>query len=129
MRRAFIVEDESDIDSIFPDEQPDGDGTRSLSTRCLSEIEPKPMAWLWPGRIPRGKLTIIAGNPGLGKDCHRHRFEQALVPACSGKQRVHRMRAGAIEGGPVRALAAQRHLAFRCCSKEGRLTACRSCSD
>lgn len=39
----------------------------SLATRCLSDIEAKPVRWLWPGRIARGKLTIIAGDPGLGK--------------------------------------------------------------
>jgi hypothetical protein len=39
----------------------------SLSTRRVSEIEAKPVCWLWPGRIARGKLTMIAGNPGLGK--------------------------------------------------------------
>jgi energy-coupling factor transporter ATP-binding protein EcfA2 len=25
------------------------------------------MSWLWPGRIARGKTTLLAGNPGLGK--------------------------------------------------------------
>jgi KaiC/GvpD/RAD55 family RecA-like ATPase len=39
----------------------------SLTTRRVSEIEAKPVSWLWPGRIARGKLTMIAGNPGLGK--------------------------------------------------------------
>lgn len=39
----------------------------SLTTRCLSDVEAKPVSWLWPGRIACGKLTIIAGNPGLGK--------------------------------------------------------------
>jgi len=39
----------------------------SLTTRCLSDVEAKPVRWLWPGRIARGKLTIIAGEPGLGK--------------------------------------------------------------
>lgn len=39
----------------------------SLAMRCLSGIEAKPVCWLWPGRIARGKVTIIAGNPGLGK--------------------------------------------------------------
>jgi hypothetical protein len=38
-----------------------------LITRRLSDIEPKPVSWLWPGRIARGKVSIIAGNPGLGK--------------------------------------------------------------
>ncbi len=39
----------------------------SLTTRCLSDVEAMPIRWLWPGRIARGKLTIIAGDPGLGK--------------------------------------------------------------
>jgi putative DNA primase/helicase len=39
----------------------------ALVTRRVSEIEAKPVSWLWLGRIPRGKLTIIAGDPGLGK--------------------------------------------------------------
>ena len=28
---------------------------------------PKPVSWLWKGRIPLGKVTSIAGDPGLGK--------------------------------------------------------------
>lgn len=39
----------------------------SLRTRRIVEIAAKPIEWLWPARIARGKLTIIAGNPGLGK--------------------------------------------------------------
>lgn len=38
-----------------------------MATRRLSEVAPEPIRWLWPGRIARGKLTVIAGNPGLGK--------------------------------------------------------------
>jgi len=33
----------------------------------LSEVEPEEIAWLWPGRIAIGKLTMISGDPGLGK--------------------------------------------------------------
>jgi putative DNA primase/helicase len=32
-----------------------------------SEIEAKPITWLWPNRIAIGKQTLIAGDPGLGK--------------------------------------------------------------
>jgi hypothetical protein len=32
-----------------------------------SEITPERVAWLWPGRIARGKHTCIAGEPGVGK--------------------------------------------------------------
>ena len=38
-----------------------------ILTRRLSDIDAKPVSWLWPGRIARGKVSIIAGNPGLGK--------------------------------------------------------------
>lgn len=33
----------------------------------MSHIERKPIQWLWDGRIPLGKLTILDGEPGLGK--------------------------------------------------------------
>lgn len=35
--------------------------------RCMSDIEPKPIRWVWPGIIARGKLTLFAGNPGTCK--------------------------------------------------------------
>ena len=33
----------------------------------LSQVKAEAVCWLWPARIPRGKLTIIDGDPGLGK--------------------------------------------------------------
>ena len=38
-----------------------------LVTRQLSQIVTQPVSWLWPGRVPRGKVTMLAGDPGLGK--------------------------------------------------------------
>jgi hypothetical protein len=35
--------------------------------RTLSTIEPERITWLWRGRLACGKLTLIAGDPGLGK--------------------------------------------------------------
>lgn len=34
---------------------------------ALSTVQPEHVRWLWPGRIPLGKLTILDGDPGLGK--------------------------------------------------------------
>lgn len=31
------------------------------------DIKPQAIDWLWPYQIARGKVSIIAGNPGLGK--------------------------------------------------------------
>ncbi len=33
----------------------------------LSEVKPERVEWLWDARIPLGKLTILDGDPGLGK--------------------------------------------------------------
>ena len=31
------------------------------------DIDPRPVGWLWQNRIPAGKFSILAGDPGLGK--------------------------------------------------------------
>ncbi len=33
----------------------------------LSDVEPEEIEWLWPERIPLGKLTVLVGDPGVGK--------------------------------------------------------------
>lgn len=33
----------------------------------LSNIAPTPVRWLWPQRIPLGKLTLLVGDPAVGK--------------------------------------------------------------
>lgn len=34
---------------------------------CMAEVDPEPVDWIWSGRLARGKLTLVAGDPGLGK--------------------------------------------------------------
>lgn len=34
---------------------------------CLADVEPRKVAWLWPGRIPLGRITLLVGRPGEGK--------------------------------------------------------------
>ncbi|MCH8164052.1 MAG: AAA family ATPase [Planctomycetes bacterium] len=43
-----------------------GEGPRPVMVR-LSDVQPEPVRWLWPGRIALGKVAIIVGDPGLGK--------------------------------------------------------------
>jgi len=45
---------------------PDAASVGLVLTRA-SDIEPEGVSWLWPGRIPLGKLTLLSGDPGLGK--------------------------------------------------------------
>ena len=37
------------------------------ATICLADIKAEPVNWLWQDRIALGKITLIAGDPGLGK--------------------------------------------------------------
>jgi putative DNA primase/helicase len=43
------------------------DQSPGVVMRCFADIEPEPLKWLWAGRIPLGKLTLLIGDPGLGK--------------------------------------------------------------
>jgi putative DNA primase/helicase len=38
-----------------------------LVMRCMADVQPEKIEWLWPGRIAIGKQTLIGGEPGLGK--------------------------------------------------------------
>ena len=33
----------------------------------MDDVQAEALEWLWPGRVPLGKVTLIAGDPGLGK--------------------------------------------------------------
>lgn len=33
----------------------------------VCDVQPELVRWLWPGRIALGKLTLLCGDPGLGK--------------------------------------------------------------
>ena len=41
-------------------------GTKKKITvfRCLKDVESKNIEWLWKERFPKGKHSIVAGNPG-----------------------------------------------------------------
>lgn len=39
----------------------------SVMLTRASDIIPEAIKWLWPGWLPQGKLTLLAGSPGTGK--------------------------------------------------------------
>jgi hypothetical protein len=39
----------------------------SPSARAVADLAPQPVTWLWPGRFPAGKLSLLMGDPQLGK--------------------------------------------------------------
>jgi len=51
-----------------PEKKPEpGDPAPERIIYRASEVTPREVVWLWPGRIPCGKLTTFAGLGGLGK--------------------------------------------------------------
>ncbi len=40
---------------------------RQLTLTSAADVQARPVRWLWPGYIPMGKITVLAGAPGLGK--------------------------------------------------------------
>jgi putative DNA primase/helicase len=48
---------------------------KRLALRPLSQIVAAPIEWVWDGVIPRGALTLLTGEPGVGKS----RFVAELV--------------------------------------------------
>jgi putative DNA primase/helicase len=40
---------------------------RIVKIRCGADIKPLAVDWVWPGWLPAGKLTILAGAAGTGK--------------------------------------------------------------
>ncbi len=40
---------------------------RTLVCVCASDVTPKSTEWFWPGRIARGKQTMVGGDPEAGK--------------------------------------------------------------
>ncbi len=38
-----------------------------IETIQLSDVEGKAIQWFWPNRIPAGMLSLLVGNPGVGK--------------------------------------------------------------
>lgn len=51
-----------------PEEKQVTDGTsRTLQLTPASAIKPRPVKWLWDGRIAIGTLALLAGREGIGK--------------------------------------------------------------
>jgi hypothetical protein len=38
-----------------------------MSVKPVSQLTPRPVSWLWPGRLALGKLAMLDGDPDLGK--------------------------------------------------------------
>ncbi|MBK6767825.1 MAG: AAA family ATPase [Ardenticatenales bacterium] len=48
-------------------EAADAGGRLPPGTICLADVEPERVRWIWLGWLPVGKLTMLDGDPNLGK--------------------------------------------------------------
>jgi putative DNA primase/helicase len=42
-------------------------GHRPFTAIRMADVAAEQVSWLWPGRIPLGKLVVLDGDPGVGK--------------------------------------------------------------
>ena len=56
----------SSINSLLHPENTALQNASSFGTP-LSEIKTQQITWLWKSRIPQGKITLLEGDPGMGK--------------------------------------------------------------
>ena len=58
---------EAEANAAMPHKTERIEASSELQFDRLSDIEPEAIAWIWPGRIARRKLALLAGDPGMGK--------------------------------------------------------------
>jgi len=59
---AILAEAEADLARMG-----NGQGDTKGVLVNLGDVKARPVRWLWPGRIPSGKVTLVAGDPNIGK--------------------------------------------------------------
>jgi len=62
---SLSAEDRAGIEGRRRDTQ--APAARTLALTRLADVQPEPIEWLWPARIPKGKVTLLVGDPGAGK--------------------------------------------------------------
>lgn len=62
-----IACDEDEAHTREMEDRPKPRAPDELVIRRVSDVAAVPLRWLWPQRLALGKLSILAGDPGLGK--------------------------------------------------------------
>ena len=66
--REAIKDEHKSFESMSTEDGQQHDGSAADLVR-LSSVKAEKVRWLWTLRIPRGKITVLDGDPGLGKSC------------------------------------------------------------
>lgn len=65
-KASSFLNQSTHISLDFGRTRPKSEGEGIITVKA-SEVEIEHPQWIWPGFIPGGRITIIAGDPGLGK--------------------------------------------------------------
>lgn len=78
----FETLDPAEVDAVLAamerERVPERKEPLGIVTVPLENIRPEKVRWLWPGWIPRGRLTLIAGDPGVGKSWLTHAITASI---------------------------------------------------
>jgi hypothetical protein len=69
--------DYEEIGRRFKEATEIGLGKGDLITKNLGNVEAQEIEWLWPHKFPKNKLSLIVGDPGVGKS-----FFTMMMAAC-----------------------------------------------
>jgi putative DNA primase/helicase len=61
---GHTVDELKELTDGCPDYEPSDNGVK---LRCMADVQAEAVSWLWPPYIPKGKLTLEEGDPGVGK--------------------------------------------------------------
>ena len=68
LRQHFRVEDDENEDTTDDEDEDDGEREDyTFLSRSMDEVEEEAIDWIWYPYLARGELTILEGDPGLGK--------------------------------------------------------------
>jgi hypothetical protein len=104
-------------DSIYDTRLIDDRTMTPMWTR-MSNVIPRPIEWLWPGRFPLGMLSMLAGEQGIGKSFFAIDMATRVSTGADWPDG-----SGSAPQGDTIMLLAEDHLE---CTVHGRLTAARA---
>ena len=74
----------------------DGQGFGGPRLIRLGDVTPETVRWLWRGYVPFGKVTLLAGDPGLGKSWATLDLAARVTVGGETPDRLHRIDKGAV---------------------------------
>ncbi|HEX3987952.1 MAG TPA: AAA family ATPase, partial [Verrucomicrobiae bacterium] len=68
-RKIFqcLVDDDEEIDQTQPSDQPGELDLGGPVLISLADVTEQNVQWLWPGKMPLGRITLLVGRAGEGK--------------------------------------------------------------